>query len=345
MGTRTAIKLIVLFGGLIGAVIAYSFYWNSLAAGLAEGTARWIEARRAEGYAVEHGGLEVRGFPYRLAIEIEQPRLAKPNHPAAWDWRAEALTGYLQPWDLGHVIFVVDGAQQVAWTTDGKRQSARILAEDARASLVLDGAGQPVRYQGILQSGSFELAGVGPAAFAKALVAGRHNRGEDAERPAGSVDFAVHAVELELPAGSGGVLGREVALARLNSFLPVAAPGDPTEAALTAWRQAGGTVEVREMELIWGPLEVRGRGGTALDTALRPTGRLDVEIRGYDATLDALAAAGQMPDDNANTAKFALALLAKNGADGRRFVAAPLVAEDGRLYLGPAEILKLPSLF
>lgn len=338
-------RYLILLGAVAAAVAGYYAYWQSLADGLTAGAEQWVAERRAQGYQVEYRGMRVHGFPFRLTMDIEAPRIGDPTHALAWDWRADWATGYLQPWNLTHVILVVDGEQHVAWTEAGKRRAVKLLAEDTRASAIFDRSGALKRYQGAMQNAELEIADLGPASFASAQVAGRNNNGEDETRPPGSVDVGLRVADLTLPPKTGGALGREIGRAVLTAFLPTPPPTDVTEPAVTAWRDGGGTIDLRDVELAWGPLEIKGDGAASLDAALRPEGKLRAEIRGYDATLDALAAAGSIRDDDVNTAKFALSLVAKPGPDGRPFVTTPLSAREGRLFIGPAPILSLPPLF
>ncbi len=338
-------RYLILLGAVAAAIAGYYAYWQSLADGLADGAEQWIAERRSQGYEVGHEGIRVRGFPFRLTVEFDTPRIADPTHALAWDWRADWVTGYLQPWNLTHVILVVDGEQHVAWTEAGKRRAVTLLAEDTRASAIFDRSGALKRYQGAMQNAEVEIADVGPASFASAQVAGRHNNGEDETRPPGSVDLGLQVADLTLPPKTGGALGREIGRAMLTAFLPTPPPADVTEPAVAAWRAGGGKIDLRDIEVAWGPLEIKGDGIASLDTALRPEGKIRAEIRGYDATLDALATAGSMRDEDVKTAKFALSLVAKAGPDGRLFVTTPLTAREGRLFIGPAPILSLPPLF
>ncbi len=338
-------RYLILIGLLVAAMFGYYYYWTSLADTVVAGIERWIDERRADGYEIDHAGYEVRGFPFRLTLVVEAPRIARPATPNGFDWRGDWITVYLQPWDPTHVIADLQGPQRLAWTVGGVESALTLLAETARCSVILDRGGKVKRYSADLQRAEITLDDQPPAPVARIRIAGRLNRGEDDARPDGSIDFSFHVEQFELPADRTSPLGRILEELQVVSFLPPPAPAEASRVALVRWRDSGGKVDLRRLEAKWGPLEVTGDGTARLDRAMRPVGSLKAEIRGHEKTLDALVAARQMSRSDAKTAKFALKLLSRKGDDGRRFVKAAVNVQDGWLYVGPVPILPLPPLF
>jgi hypothetical protein len=119
-------------------------------------------------------------------------------------------------------------------------------------------------------------------------------------------------------------------------------PDGPHRAALAAWRDDGGTLEVASLDLAWGNLRLGAKGTLALDAALQPVGALTALIRGYNDIIDALVAAGSVRAGDAALAKLALGLLAKEGPDGTYEISAPLTLQNGYVFLGPARLARLP---
>ncbi len=338
-------RYVILIGLVVAAMFGYHLYWTSLADGVVAGIERWIDDRRAAGYEIGHAGYEVRGFPFRLTLVVEAPRIAWPAAPNGFDWRGEWITAYLQPWDPTHVIVDLQGRQRLGWTVGGVDSAITLIAEVARLSVILDRAGKLKRYSADVQGAEITLDDRPPAPVARIRMAGRHNRGEDDARPDGSIDLSFHVERFELPADRTSPLGRILENFQVVAFLPAPVPAEASHAALIRWRDSGGKVDLRRLEAKWGPLEVTGHGTAGLDRAMRPVGSLNAEIRGHEKTLDALVAARQMSRSDAKIANFALKLLSRKGADGRRFVKAPVNLQDGWLYVGPVPILPLPPLF
>ena len=83
-----------------------------------------------------------------------------------------------------------------------------------------------------------------------------------------------------------------------------------------AWRDGGGSLEIRHLALIWGPLDLTASATLALDDQLQPMGAGSARLVGYAETLDALAAHGAISRSAATAAKAVLSLLAHNPEDG-----------------------------
>jgi hypothetical protein len=119
-------------------------------------------------------------------------------------------------------------------------------------------------------------------------------------------------------------------------------PGGNLVQALAAWRAAGGTVELDNLDLKWNGLDVTATGTLALDRGLQPIGGFSGAIEGYDRLLRAFVESGRMRPSDAGLAQLALAMLAKAGPDGRPQIATSLTIENGQLFLGPARLGPAP---
>ena len=113
---------------------------------------------------------------------------------------------------------------------------------------------------------------------------------------------------------------------------------------LAAWRDAGGTVKLDNLELRWGGLGATATGTLALDRELQPIGGFSGAIEGYDRVLQALVVAGRLPAGDAGLAQLALTLLAKAGPDGRPQIATSFTIQNGQMFLGPARLGPAPRL-
>jgi hypothetical protein len=132
---------------------------------------------------------------------------------------------------------------------------------------------------------------------------------------------------------------------KLAAAIDGTVPPGPPLAALVAWRAAGGTIEVKSLDVAWGPLQLSGAGTLTLDRALQPEGAGTAKIRGYAETVDALVAHRLMRPDDGKLAKAGLTLLAKRPPEGGpRVLTVPLRVQQQMLYAGPIELLRLPTV-
>ena len=139
---------------------------------------------------------------------------------------------------------------------------------------------------------------------------------------------------------------RRIAMLGLMANVIGQAPEDGTRAAAVKWRDAGGYIEIKEATIVWGRIEIKGTGTARLDADLQSNIRLDSQVRGADALIDAMVQTGQMRVPEAIIAKGVLGALSRPAADGGPPVLrVPLSVRDGnRLYLGPVRMWRFPPL-
>jgi hypothetical protein len=114
---------------------------------------------------------------------------------------------------------------------------------------------------------------------------------------------------------------------------------------LSAWRDAGGALDVKEFDLDWPPIAVSGNGTLALDNGLQPMGAFTLKFRGFFEALDGLAAEGMVTRDQAGTARLVLGLLAKRPPEGGPpELTAPFTAQDRQLAVGPLKLMEIPAV-
>jgi hypothetical protein len=137
-------------------------------------------------------------------------------------------------------------------------------------------------------------------------------------------------------------LGRSIAHVAGDFAVKGTIPRGPRAAALAAWRDDGGTLEVPSFEIAWGQLGMTASGTLSLDEAMQPLGALTARIAGYNEVIDAMVSAKTIKSGDAQFAKIGLGLLARPGADGKPVLDAPITLQNGFLFIGPARLARLP---
>jgi hypothetical protein len=212
-------------------------------------------------------------------------------------------------------------------------------------SVVLDGAGEIERFSTDLQG--LDVAASGWSRHLRAArlqLHGRRNDGAETARPAGSRELAVLAERVVVPPEVLMPLGPEIARLDIEATAIGELPAAPLAAAIAAWRDDGGLIEVHKLALVWGPLDLESSGTLALDEKMRPMGAGKARFEGYAATIDLLRKGRWIRGKEAFTAKTVLGLLARPTKEGGRAVTVALTAQDGRFYVGPLALLRLPPL-
>ncbi|MCH8156072.1 MAG: DUF2125 domain-containing protein, partial [Proteobacteria bacterium] len=159
-------------------------------------------------------------------------------------------------------------------------------------------------------------------------------------------DGCLRPVRITLPEGIRSPFGPRIARlafeATLIGVIAGVAPGGAPAAALARWRDAGGLVEIHDLALVWGPLDVSASGTATLDPQLRPQGAFAARVRGLPEVLEALAGHGLIEPGVALALKLtAMTLATRDGATGRPEVELPITLQDGLFYLGPVALFRL----
>lgn len=330
-------------GGLAVAAAGYTGYWLVAAGEIGERIEAWAEVQRARGLEVESAGTRVAGFPLRFDVTLSEPRVRDTEN--GWGWEAAALRARMRPWDFGevtvfpdrhNVLRVRDGSEwrRIDWRTD-----------DGRLVLRLDGTRR-------VHGAALELRGVsveGVWRRGAARVESLRASGALAEGGEGDEAFRVILAmrDLALPDDLGEELGETLAFLDIDARVvgPLGG-GERAGEAVVAWRDAGGTLELDDFRVRWGPLGIESNGTVALDGEMRPTGALTADIIGYGDVIDALIMSNLIPLGDAFIAKVAFNLLADKPEDGGLPVlrGIPVTAQDGTLFVGPVKVADMPPL-
>ncbi|MCU0886525.1 MAG: DUF2125 domain-containing protein [Rubritepida sp.] len=294
-----ALALLLAAGGVTGA-------WFTATARMAGALDAWAEARRAEGWRVEHGPPARAGLP--LAAELRIPDLLVET-PAGLGWQAERATLRLGLDAPGEARLHLAGAQAARHP----------------------GGAAPVEAEGLALA--VPLAG-GPARLAAARLAAP---GLVLEALSGTVApeaLSLAAATLRTPALPPLA---EVLLAARLQPLPM------TTAA--AWRAAGGQLDLTRLSARSGAATAELSGRFRLDAALQPEGQGALRIGNAPAAVTALTEAGIIPPAVAPALRAAIAFSARPPPEGGPpRLELPLELRNRRLGAPRLPLLTLPEL-
>jgi hypothetical protein len=330
---------------VVAAVVGGTWYW---AAGrLLTEIAGWEAARRAEGYRISHGDPAVRGFPLRLTARLPDPVIATPAGAAGtagWEWRAPDLDIEVEPWNFTRLTLRTRGTNLLKQTRDGETIPFTLDTEGLAVALHRP-QGEAQRFDIDLKRSSATAAvppvTVGTESLSGSLLLFRTPPG-DHLKPAADLTLVVTALILE--AGGRAVLKTPTS-GRLNLLLKGAIPDGPPNATLPVWRDDGGTVEMKELEVTSGGVSVSATGTLALDARLRPMGAASAVIRGIGEAIDRMVEAGQVNPRDASLARIMLTAMSTPAQDGGPPVLrVPLSGQNGWLYVGPVRLARLEPL-
>ncbi len=336
--------LVAALATVLLAGVALSLYWFWAADQVSAAIARWTDEQRARGYEVAYVGPEISGFPTKLAVRFTGPGISAPQ---GWRWSGGAIAGEAAFWHPRTLRLDLPLQQELSLDWRGRRHEFSLEAEAARGLIQLG-------REGWLEAGTVEMENLAltereGGTQGDATLRADSLRYDLTRRPPtleGADDWTLllrgETRGIDLPEGTPNPFDARIERVAVDATLIGMIPkGVPAE-ALARWRDSGGLVEVQELRLTWGPLDLRADGTVALDQRLRPQGAFAARIRGLPEALDALAARGLIDPGVALTLKFtALAFAKQRDETGRAVIALPITLQDGLFYLGPVALFRL----
>lgn len=350
----------ILIGAVIVAVVAYTIYWFVLASQTEDAITAWADRASARGHDVEIADLSMSGYPFRLIARIGRisGNIPTPLRPVHWD--SHDLSVVSEPWSRERIQLVFNGDQIVDVPVDSGTARYRVTADDARAAIVRPRG--PVADFNLAMENAAVIAAATEARLTAAAIDVHFRRtpetaangGEtpaqdgpdtdaDTDDPALPVTarLALGVRDMTLPAGGGGLLGREIAAIEADAVLHGMLAAF-TPAALEDWAGAGGTLDVTALALSWGPFRLEAAGTLTLDPDNKPLGAFQARVKGLPEFIDALKAEGRLEAEYAELAQTALK--AMEDPDNNGWIRVPFTLQNGRLYMGPIPILALPAI-
>jgi hypothetical protein len=328
---RVTMLALLILGG-------FSIYWYVAARQVSEGYLAWVAARQAEGWTISEAAPTLAGWPTIGGVAVAEFRIAggQPDLPGGVSWQTDHLLVGLDLLHPDHVDVLASGVQRigqqsgptVAYTTELTRLRIPLRSPAPMAELTVRA----------LRVGSDGVAvGAAHALITADAVASKARR---------ALSVNLNTQEIVLPPQINWPLGRRIA--SLSAYAAVDGPIPPARgltADARAWRDGGGAVQLRQIDLRWGPLDGSLSGTASLDQDLQPLASGTVRATNYAEALDVLAARRIIGADAALAAKAVLSLLASEPAGGGPAqVEIPFTIRDRVVAARGIPLVKLPAL-
>lgn len=127
--------------------------------------------------------------------------------------------------------------------------------------------------------------------------------------------------------------------------IPYSFPEDLTYEDLSAWRDDGGKIEVKDYALTKGALTSKGKGHLFLDAQLQPDLNFESEVRGYQDFIAQQQRDGLIePFPAAGAIMFLNSLSAQDPKTDESVVALTVTVKNRILSAGPIQAVELPPI-
>lgn len=114
-----------------------------------------------------------------------------------------------------------------------------------------------------------------------------------------------------------------------------AAPDPMIKREVEAWRNAGGTIELDHIALVWGSVTLNGKGTLALDRDFQPQAAFSTTIMGHEQAVDVMRDQGQLKPLMASVIKAAFKMLEEEDKDKStpQSISVPITIQNNALAI------------
>ena len=327
------------------AVVIYTVGWWFGAHIAASRINGWIAGEQAKGAKISPATIAVGGYPFAFSVKLTDVTLAEPNGLA---FTSQSLKLRARPWSPGSFKVNATGGFALTLPPGTRRPALRIAGETLRGHARFSGSPLPLAVDFSADTMTLTEPGDTPSdselTVATVEFTGSRPMAEPKVDTDIAYDLSFKLIDLSTPALESNPLGSSINLTQLHMQLLGVPPETWNNAGIKAWRDAGGAVNLPDMALKWGQLDIGGNGTLALDADMQPEGAFTVKLTGFEQALDSLAAAGWMKLSVASVTKLALGIASREEPDGKRTVSAPLTIQNRHISLGPAKVGQVPEL-
>ena len=333
-------RLLFLVVGLAVLTAGWTAIWLVVAARLEAGIDDWAQQQRAAGGDARFERVAIGGFPFHWQIAVEGPVVMGPPL-APWRWQGGHAEATLLPWSLHRLPLRLEGEQRLRLTPLAPELALGAERTEGFVTLGPDGnfSGLSLTLDQVRVTAPPAWDGV-TAARAELAFAAQPPGPAQSERL--TITFHGETIVLTGPPMPG--LGAEIAKLDLTTEIDGTWPAGPPAAMLAGWRDGGGKIEIRRLDLGWAPLQLEGSGTIKLDRQLRPQGAGTVLVRGLEEVINGLQQAGVLKPADANFARFTLGLLTRQDGKVAGTATLKVTADNGRLAVGGVTLGQLKPL-
>jgi hypothetical protein len=335
---------------LLGSAIAlalvaalHALVWRWAGSEMQAGVDAWIASRRALGWRVTHGPPQRGGWPLAASLTLPDVTLhgGTATLPGGFGLAAESLVMRVALPRLDRLLVAMPGRNRLRFGDvelpfAADRLSIAVPLE--RNVLPREATAEAERLRLATPAGPFELRALRLDVETRLTA----TEGEPA------LQLALRAEDIVLPPGPPALvaLGRQLERATLEAAVtgPVPPGRFPTTKA-EAWRDGGGSFEVRGLTLDWGKVGLGITATLTLDEALQPMGAGSLKMRGAAEAIAAAQSAGLIPASMVRPARMLVQLRSRvpSGGGPPQFEV-PLTLEERTLAAGRFPLAHLPRL-
>jgi len=293
---------------------------------------RAVAQLRDRGYEISYQPLTFSGHPLLVTATVPMLKVVTPHNVGGGE--TDALLISARPWGWDRLSLDFEGKTLFDLPPYFENPFIRFSCQNCHADIILEGKKikdiEVTSTQISFKDGTQDL----PLTFTNFKAEFKNNPQD--QRLHSNVSMKVLGLDDVLNL-KGYDKPLDLSIETETSEMLAAVPPEP----LAAWRDAGGIMDIKKLLITWAPMEIKGDGTFTFDESMRPLSAFSATVTGYDKLLWILADVGAIKKKTAQIANFALGLLAQKDPSGEMEITVPVTAQNGKLSVGPADLMPL----
>ncbi len=325
--------------------LGYSLFWYYMAGELEDRIEVWVDEQKSRGLSIKYQELDINGFPYRMELSIRKLKVIKTG-PETLPVLARSphITLIAFPWKINHAVIISDGG---AFRIGSRRNPAMDMAFGKfRSSVVVDFASRKFqRASVVIDKVNWTAAKAKPSEAKQVkLHIMRPVQAADEDTIELPIQMKLYleakdVIAREIPIG---IFGKKADQVRLDLQLHGEALPTYTKDALVSWRDKGGTLAVKNFEVISGDMDIGLDGEVALDADLKPLGAFSAKVHGIDHIVTILSGRPAFQQEPGSMILQELKRMNREETTGgKKAFDLAISLQGGLLFLGPIPVYEL----
>jgi hypothetical protein len=338
-------RLKILASTIVFLILSYSFFWYYMAGEVEDRIEVWVSEQKSQGLSIRYDNLEINGFPYRMELSLNGLKVIKTGRgelPVLMTSPHITLVAF--PWKINHGILISDGGSVRIGSR--RRPAFAMTFGKSRASVVID-----------LASRTFQRASVVSEKITWSTGRIKPSEAQQVKlhimRPAPSAELESMElpVQMKLYLEAKDVIAQEIPVGifgkkadRVKIDLQLHGQGMPaySKERLSAWRDNGGTLAVKNFEVTSGKMNIDLNGEVTLDSDMKPLGTFAAKVRGIDHMVEILSGHSAFQKEPGNVILQELDRMNRpEEKGGKKVLDLAISLQGGLLFLGPIPVYEL----
>ncbi|PHZ84365.1 DUF2125 domain-containing protein [Paremcibacter congregatus] len=335
-----------------GVVLGYTVFWHYMAGEVEDQIEAMVNQQRNQGVSIKYGDLDISGFPYRMELALKDLKVLKTgNKQKTITMTTPLVTLVAFPWKINHGVIVSEGGTM---RIGGRRNPDFMISfGPTRASVMVDIMSRKLNRASFVLNKVTWAAGkfpkTGPTSQAGQvklhfILPETAVSGSSMELPLQAKMYmeAADVVALEVPVGT---FGKKANLVTVDIAIHGKEMPQYNVESLKKWRDDGGTLAVKTVEITSGVMDMDLSGETSLDQNMMPLGAFSAKIHGVDHIIKVLSghdAFKQEPGKQILVELKKMSHMEETGPHaGTAVLDLPVSLQNGLLFLGPIPVAEL----